>query len=223
MTRRKGFIQKIIEDDGTQPNGLEARNKIALIELRGGSRERAEMLIDEVLDEESNNENALVLRASFQISDIKVDDAIGNLRTVLRDRPDSVKALVLLGEAYEAKGSRELAIESYSRAYQINPGFSVVANRLARYYLLERKPQRAEEILQNSCNSGNRSAEALTLLIQAKLALGDWDTAETLAKQLQKVAGQETISLQLLGVIYKGREQHEASVEAFKIGPQIVT
>ena len=208
--------QGIIADDGTQPNGLEARNKIALIEARQGNRNRAQALVDEVLEQDRTNENALLLLAGFQLSDGEFDDAVVSARTVLRDRPESIKALALMGEAYEASGSRELAIESFNKAFQLSPGTPAVANRLAQYYLLQNDAAQANEVLQLSFNSGNRSAEALRLLTQAKLALGDRNNAEVLAKQLQKIEGQEAISLQYLGVIYTGKNQREASIEAFK-------
>jgi tetratricopeptide (TPR) repeat protein len=210
------IYENIIADDGTQSNGLDARNKIALIEMRAGNRSSAHTLINEVLEEDKNNENALLLQAGFQISDGEFDDAILSARTLLRDNPDSIQGLALLGQAYEASGSRELAIESYSNAFQLSPGTPTIANRLAQFYLLERNAARADEILQQSFNSGNRSAEALKLLTQAKLALGDWDRAEQLARQLQKVEGQEADSLQLLGVVYLGKQQMEASIEAFR-------
>ncbi len=206
----------IVADDELQPNGLEARNKIALIETRAGNRDRAQTLVNEVLAQDKINENALLMQAGFQLSDGKTDDAIVSARTVLRDHPDSIKALALLGQAYDANGSRELAIESYTRAFQLSPGEPVIANKLAGYMLLQRKVALADEILRKSFSSGNQSVEAIKLYAQAKLSLGEWEEAELLAKQLQKVEGQEVVSLQLLGLAYLGQQQQEDSIEAFK-------
>ena len=210
------LYEGIIADDGLQSGGLEARNKIALIEMRAGNRDRAQARIDEVLAQDKSNENALLMRAGFQISDGEIDDGIVSVRTVLRDHPDSTRALALLGQAYEANGARELAIEAYSRAFQLTPGSPVIANKLAGYLMLERQAAQADKVLQESLNRGNRSAEALVLLAQAKLALGEWDTAERLARQLQQIEGHEAISMQLLGVAYQGQYQQAASIEAFK-------
>ena len=208
--------QGIVEDDGTQTNGLEARNKIALVELRKGNRDRASTLIDEVLAQDKSNENALLMQAGLQIADGKFDDAIVSARTVLRDNPDSIKALGLLGQAYSASGSSELALETFTRAFQISPGTSVIANKLASDLLRQRKAVQAGEILQKSLAGGNRSVEAIKLMAQVKLALGEWDQAEQLAKQLQSVEGQEALSQQLLGAVYQGKDEQGASIEAFK-------
>jgi len=214
--RAINVYQEIIEEDELQANGLNARNKIALLELRAGNREKAETLVNEVLAQDKTNENSLLLRAGYQLAEQKFDDAVVSLRTVLRDNPDSVRALGLLGQAYDAMGSGELAVESFYKAFQLSPGTAVVANQLAKIQIKQRKFSQADELLLESIARGNRSVEAVRLLAQVKLSLGEWDKAEQLARQLQKVEGQEAVSQQVLGVVYQGREEQEASIEAFK-------
>jgi tetratricopeptide (TPR) repeat protein len=210
------LYEEIVIDDGLQQNGLEARNKIAVIERRAGNPERARALVSEVLAQDKSNQNALLLQAGLQLADGKTDDAIVTARTALRDNPDSIKALGLLGEAHKANGSTELAIDTYGKAFQLRPGVPAIANQLAELLLRQRKTTQADEVLQKSFENGNRSVAALKLAAQTKLALGEWDKAEQLAVVLQKVEGQEAVSQQLLGAVYQGMEQKDASVEAFK-------
>ena len=141
----RSVYQQIIEDDGLQPNGLEARNKLALLNLRAGEIEKARSLVNEVLEHDKGNESALLMQAGFKINDRQYDDAIVDLRTVLRDNPESLKALILLGQAYQANGSRELAVESYSKAFQAGPGNPEAANRLALSYLRQRNAEQAND------------------------------------------------------------------------------
>jgi tetratricopeptide (TPR) repeat protein len=209
-------FENIVTDDGEQPNGLEARNRIAILELRNGNREKTSALINEVLSIDKNNESALLLQSGLQIADGRIDDAIVNARTVLRDNPASVKALALLGNAYFATGSQELAIESFSKAFQLNPGASGVTNQLASNLIRQRNFSQADDVLQKSLGAGNRSVDTLKLFVQVKLALREWDQAEKLARLLQEVEGQEAVSQQLLGAVYQGKGQQEASIEAFK-------
>jgi tetratricopeptide (TPR) repeat protein len=206
----------IVADDGVQPNGLEARNKIALIRLREGNRDSALNLINEVLAQDKNNEDALLMQAGIQLADKEYDDAIVSVRTVLRDHPDSIRAMAILAKAHEASGSHELAIETYSRAFQLSPGSPVIANPLAAKLLSQRKATQANEILQKSLANGNRSVDTFKLFAQVKLALGEWDKAEQLARQLQNFKGEEAHSQQLLGVVYQGKDKLNESIEAFK-------
>ena len=55
---------------------------------------------------------------------------------MLRDNPESIKALGLLGQAYMSTGSMELAVSSYAKAFAINPQ---VAARLANPFVHWRK------------------------------------------------------------------------------------
>ena len=212
----RSVYEQIASDDGLQPNGLEARNKLALLKLRAGEPEAARSLVDEVLAQEPANESALLVQAGFKINERKYDDAIVDLRTVLRDNPESLKALLLLGQAYQASGSGELAVESYQKAYQINPGNPQAANRLAFLLLRQRNAEQANEVMQKSMQSGNNSVGALKILTDIKLRLGEWDEAERLAQQLQQMEGQEAISEQVMGIIFQGRAQQSESIEAFK-------
>ncbi len=206
----------VIKDDGNQPNGLEARNKLALIHLRQAKRDEAQSLIAEVLEYDKSNENALVLRAGIRIAEQQYDDAIVDLRTVLRDNPDSTRAMALIGQAYTALGSTDLAMESYGKAFNLNPRVPAVTNAYVTLLIRNNNPQQADEVLRRSIGAGNRSVEALKLLTQVKLMLGEWDQAEQLAQSLKSVEGQEALSEQVLGLVYQGREQPEQSIDAFK-------
>jgi len=211
--------QQIIAADELQNNGLEARNKIALLELRAGNRDQAVALVNEVLAQDKANAMSLLLQARFQLADEKLDDAVLSLRTVLRDNPDSIQALALLGQAYDAMGktsTSNLAIESYTKAFQLSPGTPEIANRLASILIRKREFSLADEVLLESVAHGNRSVETIKLQAQVKVSLGEWDKAEQFARQLQEIEGQEALSQQALGVVYQGKQEQAASVEAFK-------
>jgi tetratricopeptide (TPR) repeat protein len=208
--------RSIVTDDQLQRNGLEARNKIALIELRAGNRDKAIALVKEVLAQDKNNENGLLLMARMDVADQRFEDAILNLRTALRDNPESIGALGLLGQSYDALGSSELALETYARAFKLSPGTPEVANQLARHLIRDGKLDRANEALQESVAKGNDSIDAMKILVQVKLSQNEWDEAERLAKQLQKIEGQEALSQQVLGVVYQRKKLEDASIDAFK-------
>jgi len=210
------IYRRIVNDNGVQPDGLEARNRIALLNIKSGDPDKAKVLIDEVLTNDKGNENALLLQSGFKLEKKDHDGAIVDLRTILRDNPDSFKALGLLGQAYYAKGSNELAIESFTKAFRLSPATPFIANQLASLLNRQRKPKRAAEILLESIRRGNNSVAALKLLTQVKLSLREWDSAEQLAKQLANFEGQEALSQQILGVIYQGKEQPDESINAFK-------
>ncbi|MBL4762188.1 MAG: tetratricopeptide repeat protein [Gammaproteobacteria bacterium] len=216
MDKAMAIYREIIATDELQTNGIKARNALALIELRSNNRDKAEVLVNEILAHDKNNEYALLIQSSFKLTDKAYDDAVVDLRTVLRDNPKSVKALSLLARAYEEKGSKELALENYIKAFRLSPGLAPIANQLAVHYVRNMKNAQADEVLEESLARGNRSITALKLLAQVKLSLQEWDAAEKIAKLLQKVEGQESLSQQVLGIVYQGKQRHSESIEAFK-------
>ena len=206
----------IVDDEELRSNGLEARNRIARIYLLSGQLPESRALVDEVLAHDKNNEDALLIRARFNLADRKYDVAIVNLRTVLRDNPDSIEALELIGRVHENMGADNLAIESLNTAFNMNPGTVAIANRLATILIRSRQPDQADEILSKSIGAGNQSVEALRLLIQVKMTLGRWEEAEQLAQHLNTFEGQESASQHVLGLVYQNRDQQDESIVAFR-------
>ncbi len=206
----------IITDDGVQPNGLKARNELALVHLRAGRPDEAKALVEEVLANEKANANALLLQAGFKIAGRHYDDAIVNLRTVLRVYPNSTKALGMMGQIYAAQNLAELATEAYGKAFALSPETSEIANPYATVLMRTGNPEQADKVLLLSLKRGNKSIQAIKLLTEVKLMLGEWDLAEKLAQQLKNIAGEEAASEQVLGLVYQGREQSTESIDAFK-------
>ncbi len=208
--------QGIVSDDGMQPNGLKARTQLAAIYLRTGKVSVSRELVDAVLVVEKNNENALLLKARLNLTEGKYDDAITNLRTVLRDNPTSINALRLIGESQAEMGATNLAVESFSRAFETYPATPEVANPLASILMRSNKPEEADEVLSKSIAAGNQTTEALRLSTQVKMMLGEWGQAEELAQCLNSIEGEEALSQQVLGQVYRSREQQDESIAAFK-------
>ncbi|MDC1287799.1 tetratricopeptide repeat protein [Gammaproteobacteria bacterium] len=206
----------IIDDEELAPDGLEARNRIARIYLLSGKLAESRALVDEVLAQDKNNQDALLIRARFNLAERKYDATIVNLRTVLRDNPDSIEALELIGRAHEVMGADNLAIESLNTAFELNPGSVDIGNRLATILIRTRQPDQADAILLQSIDAGNQSVEALRLLIQVKMTLGQWEEAEQLAQRLKTFEGQASASQHVLGLVYQNRDQRDESIVAFK-------
>ena len=208
--------RQIVADDKLQPNGLEARNRLARIAMRQGKSGAAAALVDEVLEREAANNNALLLRARLRVEANSYDDALIDIRRVLRDNPDSARALELLGRVYSALGSRELAIESFRNALDLKPGSPAIVYHLARLLYEQGDFAQADDILLESVARGNRSLPSIKLLAQVKLAQGQWDEAELLLQELNSVKGMEALSQQTLGMLYQATDDQPASIAAFR-------
>jgi len=74
----------------------------------------------------------------------------------------------------------------------------------------------ADEIMLASIANGNRDLVSVQLLAQVKLALGQWEQSEPLSKELQSAPGQEAYAQQVMGVVLQGKNDPQASIDAFK-------
>jgi predicted Zn-dependent protease len=57
-------------------------------------------------------------------------EALGLLKAYQLASPNSLEVYYLFGQAYEKAGQRPLAIESYKRALQLEPGFHPAQQKL---------------------------------------------------------------------------------------------
>ena len=197
-------------------DGLEARNRIARIYLESANIEASRQLVDEVLAHDRNNQEGLLLRARFQLLEQNYTEAVTTLRTVLRDNPQSVEALDLIARGHLAMGADRLAIEALGEALALEPESAGIAVRLAALLIRSNQPEQAVEVLMRSIESGNDTVDAVRLLTQASMMLGNWEQAEQLAQRLQSFEGQQSASQHVLGLVYKNRQQNQESIAAFR-------
>ena len=206
----------IIEDEDLNPPGLKARVELARIEMQLGNLAASRVLIEEVLAKDKANEGAMLLQARFYLAERNYNEAVTNLRTVLRDNPSSVEAMTLLGRAHSALGQTDVAIESLSGAYERNPGQANLANPLAEILVGTGKLEQAETVLKESMEAGNDTVDALRLLTQVQVMQGKWKEAEELAQRLLTYDSEAALSQQMLGLVYQGQNRKEQSILAFK-------
>ena len=193
-----------------------ANNQLALLLLNQGNTEEAGKLISSVLEADKNNNGALVLRARIRISKNQTDDAIIDLRTVLKDDPDNVQALVLLGNAHNAVGSTRLAEENYTLAFQASNGSPAVGLPLAEFLMRKGDAERAEDILVNILQRNNNDIDTYRALGQVRIARQDWIGAEEVAKALRRLEDNEAIVSQIEGAALEGLDRIDESIAAFE-------
>ncbi len=112
-------------------------------------------------------------RAEALLRDRRTEPAVRQLRDILREHPDEVNSLRLLGAVRLAQGDTTAAIEHLSRAVRHAPGFMQAAIDLARAYRQAGLLDDAIDCLQNCCAQAADNAEAWELLGDALVERGD--------------------------------------------------
>lgn len=212
----EAVFRAIIERSGDSPDTVKAKGLLAGALLANGDKAAAQPLIDEVLAGDRRNEQGLLLKAGLAIDEHQLDQAIADLRTILRDSPSSPRALLMLAKAHELAGAVELAQESYLKAYEAGKPALPFAMAYAEFLLQRGQVARAEAVASEILQAEPRHVPALRLLAQARINQSNWSGAQAVADEMNKLAGQEPVAEQVRGAIFAARKDYSESIAAFR-------
>lgn len=209
-------LNELITKAGNSTNGLEAKGILAASIISRGDKKTGEKMIAEILAKDSRNEQALIMKASLAIERGKTDEAISDLRTILRDVPNSSQALLLLAQAHDKAGAPELADEHYMRAFQSSKMAAPYGLTYAQYLLKRNQAARAEKILEQVLAATPGNDRAMKMLAQTRIAQGNWTGAQEVADEIKKRDDKGIVPDQIAGAIFAGKHNYAESISAFK-------
>lgn len=213
--------REVMDDAGKDPVGLKAQAALAGDLLASGQKPEANKLIAQVLEADARNEPALLLRAGLALDERRLDDAVGDLRTILRDTPSSAQAHAMLGLALEMQGSRDLAQEEYARGAQEGKFAPIYAMPYAEFLMRAGKPRLVEPALRETLQVAPTYLPAYQLLAQSYLNVGDLVSAQKVADLVAKLDNQQVAANQLQGEVAAARRQFDSSIAAYRKAYQL--
>lgn len=205
--------QEVVKRDGTGAKGLVARNRMAAIHLALGHSDAAGKLVAEVLQKNPRDDDALIMRATLAMQQKDPTSAVGDLRAVLRDQPNSVPLQRTLAAAYLAKGESALAEETLRAAMQVAPNDPAIWIDLSQ--LLARTDRAAQSValLEESVTRFPESVAVHEALVRAYLAAGNGAIGTLQTKLEQDPKNLELLNL--LGDLYFARKDYRQAITMF--------
>ena len=216
ISQANDLLEQIIRDKSGTEIAIKAKGIMAASLLTKGDKDSALKIINEILNEDKQNVNGLILKASVDIDHQKYDEAIGALRLVLRDSPNTSRALFFLAKAHSLSGSPELADEQYYKALKtskFSPGYGLT---YAQFLLKRKQPKRAEKILQDVLVVSPVNLPTLKLLAQTRLSLGDWVGAQQVADVIKRIDVKGNLASQISNAIMVGKKDYSESIALLK-------
>lgn len=210
------LLEKIINDNADVEIAVKAKGIMASTLLANGDKTSAEKIINDILITDKQNHTGLILKASIDIDRQKYDEAIGALRLVLRDSPNSSRALFFLARAHNLSGSPELADEQYLKAFKASKFNTTYGLNYAQFLLKRKQPNRAEKILLNTLSKGRGSLPVLKLLAQIRVSTGDWVGAQQIADAIKRSGSNALVADQIKGAILVGKKEYSESIALLK-------
>ena len=210
-------LHAIVEQDPEGNNGRKAKMILANYAYRIGELDEVRETTDQVLAVAPEDEDALLLSSKLNLLDNNVDGAITKLRVILRNNPESVRALVLLGKAYIDNNSIQLAEDNFRQALDIDSGNVPSALFVAQRLMGSDNIERADEVITTALISSPDDQSLLQALAQVKLAKGDWAGSESVVDSLKKSDESSLMALYLDGRILQGQGKYLEAIEKYKV------
>lgn len=219
--------QEVAKSADKDPQGLSARARLASLYLKRNDVTRAQALIDEVLEDNPRDNDALSLRASVALQKGDTATAITDLRSVLRDQPNSTAVLRALALAHVQNNEVALAEETLRTALQANPSEMPTRKALAQLLLRQGKADQARLILDPvaSMPAGGDDPEILDAQFKAQFATKDLVAARQTAEKAQRLRPKAAMGWYYAGLVAEAqknldlaRQQYEKALE---LQPQV--
>jgi tetratricopeptide (TPR) repeat protein len=199
VAKAEAAYQQVIDESRLEAPGLSARNRLASLLVQSNDIPGAEKLIAEVLAKSPRDDDALIMRGNLALAQKDPRTAIADLRSVLRDQPNSIGVMRSLARAHLANGEPALAEETMRRAVEANP--QDVSARLDFAQLLSQlgKPEQAKPVIDELVKQQPDNTAALDTQFKVAVATKDLVAAKAAADAL--VAAQPKSGL---GFFYQG-------------------
>ncbi|HEC74999.1 MAG TPA: tetratricopeptide repeat protein [Methylophaga aminisulfidivorans] len=208
-------LNKIVSEDPQGLNGNRARVMLANYYASQQDLAKASELVEAVLAVAPEESGALLVRAKINLANDKVDQAVTNLRTVIRNTPESDEALLLLAQAYQKQGSEELAADSYRQTLTANPYNPIAAAIVASNLVKEPNYARAEQVLIKALEKNQTNVNLLQQLAQIRILKKDWAAGIETIDMLKDQQGDTVLSLMLSGQLYQAQGDYSTAKQEY--------
>ena len=206
----------LVKDYNEKPAGLEAKVKLAEMDLLTGKQGEAEEQIRGVLKENPRSADGLVLLGRMALTRRNGKDAVQAFRTVLHDQPELATVHFLLGQAYLLTGEHNLAKESFEHAVALYPGQVDARRSLAAMESQSGRHQQARARLDDLLKQRPDDLAALDMLMMLDLVTKNWVEAERTLTRLRTVSKDSVVTLMAEGRLRETQQQFDKARAAYE-------
>lgn len=211
----QAVYREIIEEQKVKRDGLVARTHLAALLLQKDDLKGSGALIDEVLKENPRDNDALVLRGNMALARGDAPAAIADLRSVLRDQPNSLPVLRALARAHLQNKEMALAEETLRSAVQSNPGDKAVRLELAQLLTQSGRPEQARPVLEQLAKESPSDVPTLEALFRVQAAQKDLPAARATAQNIQQSRPDLPLGWYLEGAISEAEKNYNDAETAY--------
>jgi len=210
-------LNQIVAADMEGLAGQKASNLLAMYAIKQGDKDKARQILNDILQKDSRNSEALMLRSNLLVDEGNFEAAIADLRMVMRDNPSSEKAFMLSASAHLKSGFFDLAEDSLEKALLINPKNEAVRKDLARLMVRNKNEQGAIELLEKGNNAADQDSQVLSMLVDLHIRTKEWDKAIEVARSIPEEDNAGLSSYKLAQIYFAQKKYDLAAEEYLKV------
>lgn len=158
---------------------------------QNGNEVGARRTVEEVLQTDPNNVEALKFKAVWLIDEDKTAEAVSALRTALAASPDDTAALTLMARAHERAGNTDLMLESLALAVDASKTAPESSLRYAQALVRAKRLDQAESVLVAALRLVPEDVALLTALGQVQLTRDNRPLARQTLQRLAALTSNE--------------------------------
>lgn len=219
--KARDLYVEVINADPIGAQAIESRLKLIAMALGERDVPEAQRLLAEIFELEPENVDALIIRSRFRLADNDITGAIADLRAVLKNSPESVAALALLGTAHERSGAADLALDNYQQLVQIESENLTGLLGMSRILISKNELEKATSLLERANTIDPQDPESTRLLTELYSREQRWDDA--LSKAAQLTEKDETLALgyYLQGRIHLRKKDFKSAIDVLSKSHEI--
>ncbi len=187
IAEMEGLIEAVEPSDERRSIMVMLAKMLEITDNRVGARS----LVEQVLEEDANQVDALKMRAAWLIDSDHADEAIVTLRAVLGQAPNDAQAMTLMAQAHERTGNRNLMAEMLARSVEASRNAPEESLRYARHLIAGENLRTAETILINSLRLTPANISLLRGLGEIYMREQDWSRLTQIIQTLERLDNAE--------------------------------
>jgi cellulose synthase operon protein C len=200
-TKAREEYASLVKDYGEKPAGLEAKVKLAEMDILLGKQHEAQSHVLDVLKKNPRSSDGLVLSGRLALSVRNGTYAIQAFRTVLNGQ-----AYLMTGENNLAKRSFEQAVEIYSGQLDARRSLAALDTQSGRHQQARARllRQRPDDLV------------ALQMLFHLDLATGMWFEAEGTLNRLRAASKDKAVAFMAEGRLRQAQGHPDKAITAYE-------
>jgi tetratricopeptide (TPR) repeat protein len=215
FSKAEAIYRQVIAAAELEGPGLTARNRLASLRVQSNDIPGAQKLIAEVLAKSPRDNDALILRGNLALAQKDPRTAIADLRSVLRDQPNSIGVMRSLARAHLANGEPALAEETMRRAVDANPNDPGARLDLAQLLTDLGKPEQAKPGIETLVKQQPNNPQALETQFRIAIATKDMGTAKAAADALVAAQPKAGIGYFLQGELAEADKKQDDALRLY--------